>query len=333
MKKILTLLLSISMSLLLVSCNSGTASEDPQSESTTASENVEDAESTATEIEAPNSTEIASVEESTTVTVEEEAESLVPFEETAVMDNDICSITITDLQPNGSGTFSLFTQFTNKSSGAYDFFVRAAVNNVQCSTWFRSTEFTNVLKLAAGEEAEPEVDLSDYMLSENGIGDYTDIELTFSVCEEGNWMETVYEETLHLYPYGEDKAVTYMREGQPSDNVIIDNDYVTITVTGYDAVDTSNYNINLFLDNKTDDKINLYVGKVTLNGTEASAFMGDGTGAILYPGKCTYSVIGLFGTALEEAGSDNVEEIQFQLMAYANSFDNEIINETITLNP
>ena len=43
--------------------------------------------------------------------------------------------------------------------------------------------------------------------------------------------------TVHIYPLGEEKAAVFSREGQPTDITIVDNDNVSVIVTGYSIDD------------------------------------------------------------------------------------------------
>ena len=50
--------------------------------------------------------------------------------------------------------------------------------------------------------------------------------MTFKVYDSNDWSaDPVGKETIHVYPYGEENAVAFVREAQATDNVIIDNDY------------------------------------------------------------------------------------------------------------
>lgn len=71
-------------------------------------------------------------------------------------------------------------------------------------------------------------------------------------------------ETIHIYPYGEDKAVKFVREAQATDNVIIDNNYITVIVTGYEKDDIFGYTVNLFLLNKTDKNVMFSVDEASV---------------------------------------------------------------------
>lgn len=271
------------------------------------------------------------------ISIPDQESSQPAFEEMLVIDNDVCSIRIVGIDLDYTNNVTIYVEFENKSDEMqHDFFVRAAVNGVQCSTSFEAySGASNVAEIAAGEKAEPEIVLYKYSLGEDGIGDYTDIELTFSVCENGNWFEAVVEETVHIYPYGEDKAVSFSRKSRPSDNVIIDNEYMTAIVIGYEKEDTDDdYAINMFIANHSDSVIRLFSGDVTINGNEVDGFLGiDSSGEVIYPGKCKYSTLWLYGTEVEAMDYDDVGEICLPLEAYINGFENEIFNKEIILNP
>ena len=126
--------------------------------------------------------------------------------------------------------YTLKAQLENKSTEkTYMFSVESAsINGVQCDPMFAS-------EVAAGKKANEEINFSTDTLEENGIVEYTDIELTFKVYDSNDWSaDPVGKETIHVYPYGEENAVAFVREAQATDNVIIDNDYVTVIVTGYE---------------------------------------------------------------------------------------------------
>ena len=68
-------------------------------------------------------------------------------------------------------------------------------------------------------------------------------------------------------------AVAFVREAQATDNVIIDNDYVTVIVTGYEDDEIWGYTANLFLLNKTDKTVMFSVDDASVNGFMADPFL------------------------------------------------------------
>ena len=258
---------------------------------------------------------------------DETDENELSFTEVVAIDNAECSILITGIDPDNIWGFTLKALLENKSSDkTYMFSVEsAAINGVQCNPLFAS-------EVAAGKKANEEISFLGDELEKNGVGDYTDIELTFRVYDSNDWTaDAVAEETIHIYPYGKDKAVQFVRESQPSDNVIIDNEYVTVIVTGYEDDAIWGYTVNLFLLNKTDNNIMFSVNEASINGFMTDPFYATSVLA----GKCAFSSMSWSDITLEENSITEVEEIEFNFRAY-NEDDwlaDDFVNETITLNP
>lgn len=164
------------------------------------------------------------------------------------------------------------------------------------------------------------------------MGDYTDIELTFRVYDSDDWSaDEAARETVHIYPYGEDKAVRFVRETKATDNVIVDNDDVTVIVTGYEKDDIWGYTVNLFLVNKTDKNIMFSADDASVNGYMADPFYAT----TVVAGKCAFSSMSWSDSMLEDNNITAVEEIEFKLRAYdSNDWSGgDFFNETVTLKP
>lgn len=253
-------------------------------------------------------------------------ENEINFEEFVAVDNDECTIKITKIEPDNFWGYTLKVQLENKSADkTYMFSVESAsINGVQCDPFFAT-------EVAAGKKVNHEINFSDSDLEDNGVGEYTDIELTFRVYDSNDWMaDPVAVETVHVYPYGEENAVKFVREMQESDQVILDNDYVTVIVTGYDENALWGYTVNLFLLNKTDKNIMISVDEASVNG-----FMADPFYAIeMMAGKCAFSSMSWSDTTLEENDISAVEEIEFKIRAYdSENWYDDYANEAVTLNP
>lgn len=260
-------------------------------------------------------------------TSEENSKNDITFTEMVAVDNDECSIKITGIEADNMLGYTIKALLENKSAEkTYMFSVEsAAINGVQCDPFFAA-------EVAAGKKSNEEISFSDDALEENGITEYTDIELTFRVYDSNDWTaDDVARETIHIYPYGEDKAVKFVREAQASDNVIIDNDYVTVIVMGYEKDDIFGYSVNLFLLNKTDKNVMFSVDEASVNGFMADPFYATSVSA----GKCAFSSMTWSDTTLEENSITEVETIECKFRAYDkdNWSGDDFANETITLNP
>lgn len=193
MKKLVTLLLSLALVLSLAACG-GEATPDASDDAPASSQNEE-------------------------CTENDNTENQIVFEEVVAIDNAECAVKITEIDPDNMWGYTLKAQLENKSTEkTYMFSVESAsINGVQCDPMFAS-------EVAAGKKANEEINFSTDTLEENGIVEYTDIELTFKVYDSNDWSaDPVGKETIHVYPYGEENAVAFVREAQATDNVIIDN--------------------------------------------------------------------------------------------------------------
>jgi hypothetical protein len=249
------------------------------------------------------------------------------FEETTVIDNDECTVTITGIDTDDLWGYTLKANLENKSADkTYMFSVEsAAINGVQCDPLFAT-------EVAAGKKANSDISFTDSTLEENGIEEYTDIELTFRVYDSDDWLgDDVAKETAHIYPYGADKATTYVRETQPTDIVLVDNDYVTVIVTDFDPDNMWGYAANLYLVNKTDATVMFSVDDVSVNGYMIDPFYATSVSA----GKSAFSSITWFSSDFEDNGISNVEEIEmlFKAHDYDSWGSDSYFEEVVTLNP
>ena len=233
----------------------------------------------------------------------------VTFAETSVVDNEECSIVITAIDPDNVFGYALKVQLENKSTDkTYVFNVdEASINSVECTTLFAT-------EVAPGKKANSEVILAvDDRTIAADIGEYTDIELTFCVYDSNNLTEpNVVEETVHVYPFGEDKATAFVRETLDTDNVILDNEYVTVVVLGYEDNELWGYSVNLFLVNKTSTDVMFSTSAVSVNDIMLNPVYADSVA----PGKCSFSYMTWFDSEFEENDITEVNNIEFTLRAY-----------------
>lgn len=257
---------------------------------------------------------------------EDEGGNDISFEEVVAADNDECKIKITGIEPDNMWGYTLNIQLENKSAEkTYMYSVESAsINGVESDPFFAT-------EVSAGKKSNNEISFSDSDLEDN-IGDYTDIELTFRVYDSNDWeADDVARETIHIYPYGEDNASNFVRESKETDNVIIDNDYVSVIVTGYEIDDIFGYTVKLFLINKTDENVMFSVDEASVNGYMADPFYAKEVKAR----KCAFSSMQWSDTILEESNIDDVEEIEFNFRAYdvERLSDECFANEDIILKP
>lgn len=301
MKRFLILTVVVLMLFAMVACNS----KEPVNNST-------------------NNTQTEETKASTEATQPNEG----PFDGLVAVNNAKCAIKITELDPDNINGYTLKVELENKSSDmACTFRVeKSSVNGVQCVPSF-------TVEVGPGKKANKEITFSDSFLADFTAEEYTDIELTFWVYAVENFdMVDIANETVHVYPFGASKATKFERPTQDSDKVIVDNDKVTVIVTGYENDETAEYSVNLFLVNKLNEEVVFKFDNASINGFTDNAFYATSVSAK----NCAFSKIFWSADVLQKNGIESVEEIAFLLRAfgYDDWFDeDDLVNMNVTLNP
>lgn len=249
----------------------------------------------------------------------------ITFENLTVVDNEFCKIELTGIDPDAILGYEIKASLENKSTDkVYMFSIEnASVNGVQTDPYFAA-------EVAAGKKANDEITINRSELEDNGISELTDIELTFRVYDSNDWMaDPVAHETVHVYPYGQEKATTFTREPKDTDNIIIDNESITITVIGNELDEYGDFAIYLFIQNKSDSDLMVSEENASLNGYMADPFWANS----VQSGKCSFSTISWFASDLEANNITEVTNAEFNLKVYKDGdyLDEDIVNQTITL--
>ncbi|MGI6315159.1 MAG: hypothetical protein ACOX17_00510 [Christensenellales bacterium] len=254
----------------------------------------------------------------------------ITFEELVVVDNDECSIKITKIEPEGPWGYTLKVHLENKSDKkTYTFSAEngSAVNSVETNLFLYA-------EVAPGKKALEEIIVGPEGLLENGVTDYTDIELTFTVTDSDDWYaDPAAEVTVHVYPYGKEKATVFVREIQPTDTVLFDDENVTVIVTGYENDPDWGYYVNLYLVNKTDKTLMFFQNYASVNG-----YMCDPCWSWeVRPGKRSFTYMCWPKETLDEIDVTEVEELEMLFIVYAPNADgvytDTLIEEVVTLTP
>lgn len=232
----------------------------------------------------------------------------LPFNEYTAFDNDKCLLKITGFDPNNVQYYIINVLVKNNSTDkTYSFLVnRGSVNGLDCHLSFEKTVY-------AGKKAIGEIRISRSELDKLEIFEYTDIEFTFEAYDNDDPnMDIIMEETLHVYPYGKDKAVKYMPQLKATDKVLNDNKDVTIIVIGQGKKDNGNYFVDLFLYNKTNTVVELNTEGGSVNDFMVNAYIQFKP---VKPGHSAIVTVSWYKKHLDACGIKDVEEVQFSLSA------------------
>ncbi|OOB78155.1 MAG: hypothetical protein BEN18_08220 [Epulopiscium sp. Nuni2H_MBin001] len=243
-----------------------------------------------------------------------------------VITNNQYSVTLKDINPNNMFGYSVNVLLENKSADTtYMYSVDSAtINGIACDPLFAST-------VAPGKKSNAQIIFNTDDLEEMGLTDFTHIEITFRVYDANNWsIGELPMETIHIYPQGVEAVTKFVRTSLPTDKVLVDNEYVTITFTGQET-DWLGYNANLFLENKTDTTIMFSTSQESVNGYMLSPLFAK----TVKPGTSAIGALTWPSTSLEENDINVVEEIEvlFKAYDYENFMRDSFVEEVVIFQP
>lgn len=226
----------------------------------------------------------------------------------------------------------------------YDYYVSFYLENKSADTDYTfdvSTLAANGVEIIstaafiipAGKMGLEKCYISESQLSKSGITDFSDIFFTMGAFEADNWeAEYVAKQSVHVYPKGQENAVPFVREAEPEDKIIADNDKVTIIVTGLSKnEDLDSQDLCFYFVNKTDKEIMFTIEDVSVNGYMMDPFFATA----VHPGFSKFADTSWYEDELSDHGIDKITEIEFTMIARdANDWDAEdILNEKVIYNP
>ena len=318
MKKFLMFLV---LSLLLVACSTsenGSTKEDKKTESTKdtkkGKKNKSKDESDKSEDEADDyedKVDETDNEEETKEGKKSSSKSTRPItlKNEVVLDNELFSITAKSIDEDSEYGYLVNLLIENKSPDkTYTFGIQKGhVNGVEVDPY-------TIIFINPGKKANITVFIEN--LKEYGIEEYTDIELIVNVTEGKYTYDEPYtmSESIHIYPYGKENAGKFVYEAKAGDQVLVDNEYVTVIYTGDNKENELGYSINLYIVNKTDKDITVSGDDMSINGYMVGAdFFKD-----VSAGKVSLSNIQWYEETFKENDIDEskINDIEFSLDIY-----------------
>ena len=344
MKKIYHFLMLLMLSILLVACGSsesGSKKEDKKTEESTKKskkkkKSKKDKKSKdkdkdqSDEVDETDETE----EEETKKEKETEAkkqksnsksERPMTLESYTAIDNEKCSITINSIEEDKwSGGYDINVLLENKSADVnYNFTLEAAVvNGVQVEP----SLYSNVL---AGKKASAKIGIRD--LTDYGITECTDIELFFKVVDSDDFgAEDILNEAIHVYPYGQENATQFTREAKATDQVLVDNEYVTITYIGSRQDDIYGFILDTYIVNKTDKELSIRADAFSID-----SYMADASYYVdIKPGKSMFEKMYWNDYIIKQIGVDisNIKNIEGTIKVRDGAYK-ELSSDAVKITP
>lgn len=243
--------------------------------------------------------------------------------------NDKCSIDITGLEYDQFFGYSMNVTLENKTKDQTLMFTTdyAAVNGVDVNCILYD-------EVEPGQTLDTTISFWDSSLDESLIGPISDFELTFRVYDvHGDFgQEPVALQTVHYYPDGEAKATRYVRQTQSTDKVLVEDENVSLIVTGIEPDGSFGYSVHMYLANKTDKALMFSVEESYVNGISLNPLFASTVPA----GKCKFVEVEWLPSKFEENGITEVESLEVYFTVYENgnwSSDSAYVDETFSIVP
>ena len=290
MKKVLTLLLALVMVLSLTACVASqptTGSKNDPTKPTTAPTNKPTEPTTAPTVP-------------TTAPTEPESN-----DEIVVVDNENFTVKVAGITSDEEN-YTLTLYIENKGTVLLSFtFGNVTANNYVCP------DISMYADVAAGENYTDSLIIPRTTLDRNGITDPAKLEFNLYVMNGETWAD-LFNENCTVYPQGEG---SYVDDGgynaQEGDTVLVDNDSVTVIVTGFDPENEMGYTMNLYVLNKTALNLTFAMENVTVNELMFDPFWSTDVPA----GKRAHCSVTWYGTEMTDYNIGDVTMINFDLTA------------------
>jgi len=227
-------------------------------------------------------------------------------DEIVIIDDDICTMKITEIDPNGDWGFTFKVYCENKTNHAVGFYIDyASVNGYMCDPYWGT-------ELPAGKKENGSFEFSHSTLRDLGVTSLDELELGLRILNADDWSADPFVDDVYtIYPTGlaASDVVYADRTHMPDEVVCVDDDNCTFVILSVDADGDWGYTLKCYLENKTDSMMQFYWDDVAVNGFMVDPYWGHSVAA----GKRCYSEISFSQSQLDENSITTIDEIEFNL--------------------
>ena len=262
MKRILPILLILALA--LTACSPSAQPGDTQTASQALTDTVPPA-------SAPVQTEPTPVESTVPVSTKPDAPEPTPLFPQLLLDNDVCSVTVTDAGMSDIWGFTVKLRCENKTDHEQLY----VLPTVACRGWQLNTDW--LMTVEAGETKDSEFNVFPADLARCGLEQVDECRLHLEVQDYDSFSGEVFaDEWLVFYPTGispEKLSPAPARAPQPEDVVLLDDETVSFTICGVETDTIWPYNVIVSYENRTDKDLSFSWQYVNVNGTDANLWL------------------------------------------------------------
>lgn len=257
----------------------------------------------------------------------ESSDSILPeiSESVVLIDNDVCSISLTGSEMSISSGPKLKFAIDNKLSDTnIKVSADTTVVNGYCVSMYINEE------VAAGKKANVKGTLYTTDLVKYGLQQITEIELTFSVKDADADYSTpaLFTETVTVYPIGTEAATGFTVADEHITNVLVDNEFVKVSSLNFYTKSTYGFCMDVLIENKTNDNIYIAFDNSSVNGYMISGYFNSSYTA---PGKNVITYAYWSESNLKENSITRIENLEFDIRVIDRSTYKEMSRTPISL--
>ena len=272
----------------------------------------------------PESTSSDTAKEKTEEKKEEKV-SVKDFSQ-VIVENENIKFEITGIEPDGIMSYDWKVYLENNTDKTLMYAIEdASINGTVCTPVFATT-------VAPGKKSNDTVSWLKSLLKDSHIEDVTAVEFHLRVYDSDDWSaDALVDEVFTVYPMGEENAEYVVFEQKDSDQVLFDNEYCRMIVTGSEEGSIYGYNMKVYLENKTDHTMMFAVDESSINGFMCEPFWATSIPAH----KNKYDSIGWLKSSLDENGITDIESVEIRVRVY--DFEDfsagSYVDDYFTVNP
>jgi len=244
-------------------------------------------------------------------------------EQVVLFSNESCALLLESVGTDAWGDYSWTVGLTNKTGSELIFTVdQVYVNDHEADPYWAS--------YAPAMQTTPStISWFASTLESCGIRSVDRVDFTLSVYPTGNSYDLLAQEKITVYPNGEAAYQPAAYEAGPNDTVLADTPELFFAATGCDPNGEWGYNLNVYLENRTEASQDYTVANVKINGQLLDPYWYR----TLDAGKKSYTYINWYTDELEHMEIFEVSKIEFDLLVTDTLTQAEVLRQHCAVAP
>ena len=218
--------------------------------------------------------------------------------------NESCALTLESVGTDAWGNYGWTVSMTNKTGKELIFTVdQVYVNDCEADPFW--AEYA-----PAGQTTTSAISWFSSTFDDCGIRSVDRVDFTLSVYPSGDGTNLLAQDKVTVYPNGEAAYQPSVYEAGEKDTVLVDAPELSFIATGSDPDGEWGYNLNVYMENRSDREQDYTVKNVKINGQLCDPYWYR----TLDAGKKSFTYINWYTDELEHMEIFEVSRIEFDLV-------------------